>query len=105
MTLGRTGYIYTLTDPRTDEVRYVGRTVQPHQRLYFHLNDPHTDRVETWINELQENGLEPEMYLIDVAKEGVELRRKERKAVPRLAAEHDLFNKQLVRGRRHGGQR
>jgi hypothetical protein len=91
--LNRTGYIYTLVDPRTDEVRYVGRTVEPHQRLRQHLKDSHSSDIREWVNELQNEDLEPEMYLINVDDEEY-LDSLERRAIVRLNREWDLLNQQ-----------
>jgi len=89
----KTGYIYTLSDPRTDEVRYVGATKYPEQRLHQHLTQPPNDEMADWINSLDSECVTPVMNVINVA-EVSELSRKERTAVQRLSERFDLLNKQ-----------
>jgi hypothetical protein len=36
----QTVYIYTLADPRTEKVRYVGKTHDLRNRLWQHVNQP-----------------------------------------------------------------
>ena len=47
-----TGTLYTLVDPRTETVRYVGQTTKPLAvRLAGHMNNP-APKVAPWIAEL-----------------------------------------------------
>ncbi len=64
--VGKATYIYTLTDPRTGVVRYVGKTDHPHQRLYQHLQHPTNDDMAAWITGLESEGLTPVMDVIEV---------------------------------------
>ncbi len=56
-------YIYTLADPRTREIRYVGRTVQdPFAYFRKRLRDARQDSrrpVDRWICRLRRKGLKP----------------------------------------------
>lgn len=65
--------IYGLIDPRTNQLRYVGKTIQPlTNRLRLHLNDAQKIRrrhVCAWIRSLQRDGVEPEIFEIDRAGE------------------------------------
>lgn len=62
-------FIYGLVDPRTDEVRYIGKTVNLEERLRVHLTqsrkqknyNPHKER---WIRQLLKRGLEPRIEVI-----------------------------------------
>lgn len=58
-------YIYRLIDPRTNEVRYIGKAVDLHARLRAHINRKagraHRD---CWLQNLRDNGLEPVMELV-----------------------------------------
>lgn len=61
--------IYTLSDPRTNTVRYVGRTVNPlSRRLREHIRSAHKlkdRRKAEWLAELQAAGLKPIITEID----------------------------------------
>jgi hypothetical protein len=60
--------IYTLTDPRTNEVRYVGKANNVSQRYQAHLNRArdHQTHKRNWINSLRILGLKPILEIIDV---------------------------------------
>lgn len=60
-------YIYTLEDPRTQEVRYVGKTKNPKGRFHNHCNKLHNERSHkrNWINSLKVLGLRPKMRIIE----------------------------------------
>ena len=60
-------YIYILKCPLTQEVRYVGKTNNPKERYYNHLNkakDINTHK-RNWINKLRESNLKPVFEIID----------------------------------------
>jgi len=63
--------IYGLIDPKTKELRYVGKTVEPlTERLRRHKYCTATGRSVNWIKSLKVIGLEPEIFLIErVSKE------------------------------------
>lgn len=65
-TVGKATYLYTLTDPRTGIVRYVGKTDHPRQRLYQHLQHPTNDDMAAWIADLAGDALTPVMDVIEV---------------------------------------
>ena len=62
-------YIYTLSDPITDVVKYVGKTTNPKDRLRCHIKDATTNRRNNlscnWVKSLLKKGLEPKMDIID----------------------------------------
>jgi hypothetical protein len=63
--------IYALVDPRTDQVRYIGQTVQPLEyRLWSHLHVAARRKVDTpkvrWLQELQAAGLKPSIIALEV---------------------------------------
>jgi len=91
--MSESGYVYTLTDPRTDEVRYVGATKNPSERLRQHLENPHSIDLDQWISELEEACCEPGMNLIGFA-EVCSLSEREEQAIERLQDDHDLLNAQ-----------
>lgn len=59
-------YIYALIDPRTNEVRYIGKTTDPKGRLYEHTkkSDLATHKAH-WINQLRAEGLRPRMEILE----------------------------------------
>lgn len=60
--------IYTLSDPRTGEVRYVGQTHRPLKfRYWAHVNPRPQDRTHNanWIKHLRKDGLRPIIELIE----------------------------------------
>lgn len=60
--------IYTLTDPITNEVRYVGKANKVNERYNAHLNKTrkHQTHKRNWINKLRKQGLKPIVEVIDV---------------------------------------
>lgn len=62
-----TVHIYAMCDPRTNEIRYIGKTsCSLRQRLCGHLDDSKPTRKKVqWINELRAHGLRPEICLIE----------------------------------------
>ena len=61
--------VYALTDPRTHEVRYIGKTVQkPEHRLTLHLaraQRGYRAHVYSWIRELLRLGMSPGLRILD----------------------------------------
>ena len=53
--------IYKLLDPRTQEVKYVGRTKSPATRLSSHINGGHLG----WVRDLKSEGVKPIMECIE----------------------------------------
>jgi len=60
--------IYTLTDPRTNQVRYVGKANNVSQRYKAHLNKARKHQIHkwNWIQQLKREGLKPIIDVIDV---------------------------------------
>ncbi len=67
----KTVYIYTLSDPRTNEVRYVGKTNNPEQRRKAHgvLSREVKSRKKNWIKQLKRLDLRPVFEIIDEVPE------------------------------------
>lgn len=67
---GKTTFIYGLIDPRTQELRYVGKTVlTPDRRLCTHKwrakAEPHKVHSMAWILSLAKTGMEPDVFTIE----------------------------------------
>jgi hypothetical protein len=66
-------YVYTLVDPRTEGVHYVGRTCNPKKRYTQHLaatraKDICTLEKEKWTWELRSLGLRPRMKIVETVE-------------------------------------
>lgn len=57
--------IYTLSDPRTGDIRYVGKTRDAKARIRNHLNKREHNHKGNWIESLRKLDLEPEVTFID----------------------------------------
>lgn len=64
----KTTNIYILIDPRTHEVRYVGKANNVSQRYQAHLNRARKHQIHkaNWVKQLKEEGLKPIIDVIDV---------------------------------------
>lgn len=60
--------IYVLIDPRTNEVRYVGKANNVTQRYRAHLNRArkHQTHKKNWLTQLKKEDLKPIMVIIDI---------------------------------------
>ena len=79
--MDRIVYIYALLDPKTNEVRYVGKTTkEPKERYNQHLTTSKKRKtyVNIWVNDLLNDGFKPIMKVLDscVDCDWVELERK-----------------------------
>lgn len=92
MATPRKGIIYTLTDPRDDTIRYVGKTTKaPLERLAQHLGSPTNPAMRVWLTTLGSQGLLPKMDT--VATVPVErLAAEEAKQIAKHARTHRLLN-------------
>lgn len=63
----RTTFIYVLKEPDTEEIRYVGKSDNPRQRLTVHLSNISNSRSHKthWIQSLVSRGLKPGLETID----------------------------------------
>jgi hypothetical protein len=60
--------IYALTDPRDNQVRYIGMSINPEQRYKEHLSlNEYTPAKEDWLIDLLSLGMKPIMTIIDHA--------------------------------------
>ena len=64
-------FIYTLSDPITGDVRYVGKSDKPIQRLNQHIkNYTNSNNYKNrWIKSLISKGLEPKLEILDEVKQ------------------------------------
>lgn len=59
-------YIYTLSNPTTKEVRYVGKTINIKRRYKQHLYDKRIKHKYSWVQSLKNEGLKPLLTVIEV---------------------------------------
>lgn len=61
-------YIYTLSHPITNEIRYIGKTINIKKRYNKHINDSKyaNSHNRCWINGLIKSNLKPNINIIDV---------------------------------------
>ncbi|OHC00341.1 MAG: hypothetical protein A2Z57_04420 [Planctomycetes bacterium RIFCSPHIGHO2_12_39_6] len=62
-------YIYTLSDPRNNQVRYVGKTNNLRTRFINHLREDYKGRKPNWIKSLKNKGLLPIIEAVDFVPE------------------------------------
>lgn len=60
-------YIYALCDPRTNEVRYVGKTNNINKRLSAHIKEKSNTLKCNWIKSLTKIGMLPLIQIIDIS--------------------------------------
>lgn len=62
--------IYTLSDPRNNQIRYVGKTVLPlAERLQRHLRMDDKGKKVNWLKSLKNQDLKPTIELVDIVPE------------------------------------
>jgi hypothetical protein len=65
--------IYVLIDPRTNTIKYLGKTIQSlNKRLTCHMADRTKSKKSSWIKSLKIQNLKPVIKLIDVVEENWE---------------------------------
>jgi group I intron endonuclease len=64
----QTTFIYTLLDPVTNQIRYIGKANNLDQRYKAHLNKTRKHQIHkrNWINSLKKQGLKPIIEILDV---------------------------------------
>lgn len=69
--------IYALCDPRTGEIRYIGKANNSQKRLQAHLRESRRDYpVYRWIRKLAQEGLAPAMKVLEHAEDWREAERR-----------------------------
>jgi group I intron endonuclease len=60
-------YIYSLIDPQTNEVRYIGKSINPKRRYYEHIKyvNNNNSHKSNWIKKILSQGLKPRLEIIE----------------------------------------
>jgi predicted GIY-YIG superfamily endonuclease len=92
-------FVYELVDPRTDAVAYVGITDNPNRRFQAHLSDTETnDGKRMWVEQLQSEGLEPRMRILEIVETKEEALEREK----HLIRHYTRLGEQLTNISHHG---
>lgn len=65
-------YIYGLHDPRTMDLRYIGKSDRPVERLMNQMNERANTHRCHWLGELRAAGLRPVQFIIDATPFGTD---------------------------------
>lgn len=89
--------IYTLSNPETDKIYYVGQTDDPDRRFYEHWHKPGridgNSFLSEWLLQLFEYELVPKMNVIKVCYSSYEANEFERQMIQKLWNEgHPILN-------------
>jgi len=57
-------YIYALIDPFTKEIRYIGKSIRPKERLTNHCNEKSKTWRTNWIQSVLKKGKRPEISIL-----------------------------------------
>jgi hypothetical protein len=93
-------YVYTLADPRTGIVRYVGMTENPIQRRRSLLATSATKPLGEWLLELAEAGVTPVFTIIETCRGNPTARLREQHWIAhyvKVSGAHMLFNRKCGR--------
>ncbi len=58
-------FIYALTDPKSGEIRYIGKSNSPKMRYEQHLSESSNQAKYLWIQDLKSEGLKPGLLIME----------------------------------------
>lgn len=62
---GRRAFIYGLIDPCTCELRYIGKSIRPLERMTNHMNERSSCHRSHWLQSLKSRGLRPGIVILE----------------------------------------
>lgn len=71
-------YIYGLVDPETDEIRYIGKSIRPMERLTNHMNETSKCHRCNWLQSLKGKGLRPRICFFEFIPNGIDWQNREK---------------------------
>lgn len=85
--------IYAFKDPRTDEYKYVGKSVNGMERAKTHFVHSHNPMVNEWVRELNVDNFTPDIDILENVTDWRQLADKEKYWIGKLINQgFDLFN-------------
>lgn len=88
-------FIYTLIDPTTNEIRYVGKANNPERRLSSHIyqhSDASNPHKHNWIKKLRRQGLRPIMQIVEICADSEWKQREKYWIAKYRKSNHKLLN-------------
>lgn len=88
-------FIYTLIDPTTNEIRYVGKANNPEKRLEAHIYGSQVDsnpHKYHWIKKLRRAGLKPILHVIEICADSEWKQREKYWIAKYRKSNHKLLN-------------
>ncbi len=73
-------FIYSLCEPVSSEVRYIGKSAAPERRLTNHLCAGR-NKIAAWVEQLAADGLRPTLCILEVVPPGHDASARERLAI------------------------
>ncbi len=61
-------FIYSLSCPITNDVKYIGQTTDLKTRYYHHVNKIENNKKSKWIQELKHKNLKPKLNVLDIVE-------------------------------------
>lgn len=82
--------IYALVDPRSGNVRYVGKSINVGERVKWHMRDRSSTRKGRWLRQLGAAGLQPQVLILETGTG--DWQEAERRWIAHHALVYDLTN-------------
>lgn len=81
-------FIYGLADPFTGDIRYIGKSIRPKERLRDHCNDRSVCHRTNWIQSVLAQGDRPHLVILEELPDGANWQAVERKWIAYARRSH-----------------